>query len=66
MEPVHLKLELAVHGARLDAALAQRVGGGRGAGSAARPSLDVVLPGEVWVGVPIVDKIGRASCRERV
>src|SRR5437899_4032114 len=55
MEPVHLKLELAVHGARLDAALAQRVGGGRGAGSSSRPSLDVVLPGEVWVGVPIVD-----------
>jgi len=55
MEPVHLKLELAVHGARLDAALAQRIGRGRGAGSSARPSLDVVLPGEVWVGVPIVD-----------
>src|SRR5438094_8265885 len=55
MEPVHLKLELAVHGARLDAALAQRVGRGRGAGSSAPPPLDVGLPGEVWVGVPIVD-----------
>jgi len=54
MEPVHLKLELAVHGARLDAALAERIG--RGAGpSPARSALDVVLPGEVWVGVPIVD-----------
>src|SRR5439155_2614881 len=55
MEPVHLKLELAVHGARVGAALAQRIGRGRGAGSSARPSLDVVLAGEVSVGVPIVD-----------
>src|SRR5262245_52355012 len=54
MEPVQLKLELAVYGARLDAALAERIG--RAGGPApTRSTLDVVLPGEVWVGVPIVD-----------
>jgi len=54
VEAVHLKLELAVHGARLDGALAERIG--RSAGPLpARSVLDIVLPGEVWVGVPIVD-----------
>src|SRR4029077_16615332 len=63
MEPVHLKLELAVHGARLDAALAERIGGGGGP-SPARSALAVVVAG----APPALRRRGRhptSGCRER-
>ncbi len=51
-DPAHLKLELAAHGARLDPSVAFARHGARLDGT----SLDILLPGGIWVSAPIDER----------